>query len=202
MMTWCACFDVQGADSSTELVTLQLLIAVFPCQHVASMLVPAAGLPTVAPRASDQSSNMLNVVCVPCVALSHSQVFDLQDGQQAACFQAADDTVNGVAFSPSLPLLVTSSGHRRYPLLPEDAWEEAAGAPDSSQLGASTSSSPSEVCDGSGLQTKGSAAAGLSMSTFHEGSGCNSLRLWRVQADWVPVAPPAEGDAAEDAGPS
>ncbi|KAG0575833.1 hypothetical protein KC19_5G034300 [Ceratodon purpureus] len=41
-------------------------------------------------------------------------VYDLQTGDWANSFQAAADTINGFAFHPTLPLGVTSSGHRRF----------------------------------------------------------------------------------------
>lgn len=123
-------------------------------------------------------------------------MFDLRDGQQVSCFKAASDTVNGVSFSPCLPLLATASGHRRYPLLPADGWEadETAAA-----TAAADGSSPA-AAGGPHQQQKGAseAAAGLSMASYQQGGSCNSLRLWRVQAEWVPYEAPAE--AAECAG--
>lgn len=95
------------------------------------------------------------------------QVFDLTDGHEAAKFKAAGDTVNGVAFSPCLPLLATASGHRRYPLLPADSDSE-----DVDQRAGSI-----DKQDG-----------GLHMSSFRLGGSCNSLRLWRLQADWLDAA--------------
>jgi len=124
------------------------------------------------------------------------QVYDLQNGQQVACFQAADDTVNGVSFSRSLPLLATASGHRRYPLLPEDGWEDTTTPADSPAAGSSRSIS----AVGSGAQhQKGPAAASLSMSSICDGGSCNSLRLWRLAADWVPVSATAAGGSNDAA---
>ncbi|GFR41503.1 hypothetical protein Agub_g2197, partial [Astrephomene gubernaculifera] len=42
------------------------------------------------------------------------EVFDLQSGSQVDQQTVAADTVNGVTFHPSLDLLATASGHRRY----------------------------------------------------------------------------------------
>lgn len=125
-----------------------------------------------------------------------TQVFDLQSGQQTACFAAASDTINGVSFSPSLPLLVTASGHRRYPLLPADGWE--ADGTD----GSVSTAAAAAAADGEEQQPacKDEAAAGLLMSSYKEGGSCNSLRLWRMQADWLPIAAPAEANTEELAG--
>ncbi|KAG8376846.1 hypothetical protein BUALT_Bualt09G0106300 [Buddleja alternifolia] len=41
-------------------------------------------------------------------------IYDLQTGQWISSFQAALDTVNGLAFHPFLPMAASSSGHRRY----------------------------------------------------------------------------------------
>ncbi len=38
------------------------------------------------------------------------QIFDLQEGQEVAGYQAAADTVNGFQFHPFLPLAATASG--------------------------------------------------------------------------------------------
>ena len=38
------------------------------------------------------------------------QIFDLQEGQEVASYQAAADTVNGLQFHPFLPLAATASG--------------------------------------------------------------------------------------------
>ncbi|GLJ48722.1 hypothetical protein SUGI_1027490 [Cryptomeria japonica] len=46
-------------------------------------------------------------------------VYDLQTGEWVTNFQASFDTVNGFCFHPSLPLAVSSSGHRRF-CMPED----------------------------------------------------------------------------------
>jgi hypothetical protein len=100
-----------------------------------------------------------------------AQVFDLSDGQLVAELQAADDTVNGVSFSPCLPLLATASGHRRYPLLHDD--------------------------DGGGAD----ADASLRVSSCQPGGGSNGLRLWRLQAQWQQFAAAGGGgDAAEEGG--
>jgi hypothetical protein len=126
-----------------------------------------------------------------------TQVFDLQNGQEAACFSAASDTINGVSFSPSLPLLVTASGHRRYPLLPADGWE-ADGA-------VSTAAAAAANADDAERQQpacKDEAAAGLLMSSYKEGGSCNSLRLWRMQADWLPIAASADQPNTEEPGGS
>ncbi|CAI6010048.1 unnamed protein product [Closterium sp. NIES-65] len=45
-------------------------------------------------------------------------VYDLASGSKIAAFQAAQDTINGFAFHPCLPLAATSSGHRRFHLPP------------------------------------------------------------------------------------
>lgn len=42
-------------------------------------------------------------------------VFDLSTGSQVDSFQVAGDTVNGLSLHPSLDLMATASGHRRYP---------------------------------------------------------------------------------------
>ncbi|XP_024377425.1 uncharacterized protein [Physcomitrium patens] len=41
-------------------------------------------------------------------------IYDLQTGDWANSFQAAADTVNAFSFHPTLPVGVTSSGHRRF----------------------------------------------------------------------------------------
>lgn len=126
------------------------------------------------------------------------RVFDLQNGQETACFSAASDTINGVSFSPSLPLLVTASGHRRYPLLPADGWEAEGGV--------STAAAAAADADGAEQQhqpaCKDEAAAGLLMSSYKKGGGCNSLRLWRMQADWLPITAPADQPNTEEPGGS
>ncbi|KAK9831400.1 hypothetical protein WJX81_001243 [Elliptochloris bilobata] len=53
------------------------------------------------------------------------RVFDLATGEPKASFPAAGDTLNGAHFHPSLPLLATASGHRRYPLAPSDSDSDA-----------------------------------------------------------------------------
>ena len=40
-------------------------------------------------------------------------MFDLQEGQEVASYQAAADTVNGFHFHPFLPLTATASGKPR-----------------------------------------------------------------------------------------
>jgi hypothetical protein len=126
---------------------------------------------------------------MPCRAV---QVFDLRDGQQVSCFQAAADTVNGVSFNPRLPLLATASGHRRYPLLPTDGWE----ADDASAAAAvSGLNSGPVMAAGVGVgqkQERSDAAAGLCMASYREGGSCNSLRLWRPHAEWLPLEAPTE----------
>lgn len=121
------------------------------------------------------------------------QVFDLRDGQQVSCFQAAADTVNGVSFNPCLPLLATASGHRRYPLLPTDGWE----ADDTSAAAAAVSSPSSSPVTSTGVglgqkRERSDAAAGLCMASYREGGSCNSLRLWRLHAEWLPLEAPTE----------
>ena len=44
------------------------------------------------------------------------RVWDLRDGSEVGKFRAAKDTVNGCEFHPSLPVLATSSGQRRFAL--------------------------------------------------------------------------------------
>ncbi|CAI5525976.1 unnamed protein product [Closterium sp. Naga37s-1] len=60
--------------------------------------------------------------------------FDLATGSKIAAFQAAQDTVNGFAFHPCLPLAATSSGHRRFhlppPLTPASPPEADSHAPE------------------------------------------------------------------------
>jgi hypothetical protein len=46
------------------------------------------------------------------------RVFDLQEGQEVAGYQAAADTVNGFHFHPFLPLAATASGKPRL----RDLW--------------------------------------------------------------------------------
>lgn len=130
---------------------------------------------------------------------SSTQVFDLQDGRQVCAFQAAADTINGVAFNPSLPLLATASGHRRYPLLPEDGWEGAAG--DSGDSAAAAHGSSAGDVTMAAANAAAGAAGGddemLTLSSYKEGGSCNALRLWRVQAEWLPLA---AAPGVEDAG--
>lgn len=45
-------------------------------------------------------------------------MFDLQEGQEVASYQAAADTVNGFHFHPFLPLAATASGKPRL----RDLW--------------------------------------------------------------------------------
>jgi hypothetical protein len=124
-----------------------------------------------------------------CVAVVTSQVFDLQNGQEVASFQAAADTVNGVHFSPCLPLLATASGHRRYALLPEDGWDtdSAAAAAAAGSEAAKVAAADGSDCAAAAAQGT-NAAADLSMGAFQAGSSCNSLWLWRMAADWLPAA--------------
>lgn len=92
-----------------------------------------------------------------------------------------------------MPLLVTASGHRRYPLLPADGWEADDGVSTAAAAAAADGEEQQPAC-------KDEAAAGLLMSSYREGGSCNSLRLWRMQADWLPIAAPAEANTDEQAG--
>ncbi|KAK3285801.1 hypothetical protein CYMTET_6608 [Cymbomonas tetramitiformis] len=42
------------------------------------------------------------------------RAYDLRDGSEIAHYRAAEDTVNGFSFHPTLNLGATASGHRRY----------------------------------------------------------------------------------------
>mmetsp|Transcript_36800 Transcript_36800/g.87425 ORF Transcript_36800/g.87425 Transcript_36800/m.87425 type:complete len:152 (-) Transcript_36800:59-514(-) len=86
-------------------------------------------------------------------ASPHVRVFDLQTGSEVMSFIAADDTVNGFHFHPTLPLAATGSGHRRYPLAPLSDSEDE------------------------GAQPATMRGNGLSM-----GANSNCLRLWRFGA--------------------
>lgn len=139
------------------------------------------------------------------------QVFDLCTGQQVDCFQAAADTVNGVDFSPCLSLLVTASGHRRYPLLPEHGWEDTAAAAPAggTHSDAADQHQVQSSHDGSGPAKRqrvdadaGSDVyavysrndvAGLSLASWQPGGLCNSLRLWKLKAQWIIAAAAGEG---------
>ena len=56
------------------------------------------------------------------------RVFDLRDGSLAASLSAAQDTVNGVAFHPVLPMLATASGAPPPPMMLRSVCMPAAGA--------------------------------------------------------------------------
>lgn len=125
------------------------------------------------------------------------QVFDLTDGHLVTKFKAANDTVNGVAFSPCLPLLATASGHRRYPLLHADDDEQnthSGGKAGRSPHG--TSSGSSRVGGNEAQESSSSDVSSLLMSSYQPGGSCNSLKLWRLQAEWVTAA--AGAGAADD----
>lgn len=111
------------------------------------------------------------------------QVFDLCTGEQVECFRAAADTVNGVDFSPCLSLLLTASGHRRYPLLPADGWEDSA-VPEADTGG-------TEAVE---VQPQ---SMGLSVDSWQPGGWCNSLKLWRVEAQWMMTPAAAEAGVSE-----
>lgn len=50
----------------------------------------------------------------------HVRVYDLTDGSQCAAWPVATDTVNGVSVHPVIPLVATSSGHRRFKEVDEE----------------------------------------------------------------------------------
>jgi hypothetical protein len=166
-------------------VTLPVLCAIYASSVSPNMLLLRVHICTVSAcdmRANSTGGAHRTIVQLSlCVML---QVFDLQNGQQAACLQAAADTVNGVGFSPCLPLLATSSGHRRYPLLPADGWD-------------ADSAAAAAAAGGSASSSKGDASHSLSMSSYQEGGSCNSLLLWRMHADWLPMTAPADTGAEE-----
>lgn len=119
-------------------------------------------------------------------------MFDLRDGREVHSFAAAVDTVNGVDFSPCLSLLVTASGHRRYPLMPSGADDGDGEAGSSSSSGSRKRAADSAAAGGV------DATAGLEVGSHRRGGLCNSLRLWRLQAEWV--ATPEAGDGGEQPG--
>ncbi|KAL4443842.1 hypothetical protein ABPG75_011579 [Micractinium tetrahymenae] len=135
------------------------------------------------------------------------RVYDLRDGSLAAQFQAAADTVNGVAFHPFLPLLATASGQRRYPLAPRD---EEGGSSSSSSSDDSRSACGGEESDSgsdgglAGSDSERMAEAAAAPRAFPGLSADeNVLRVWRCAARLLP--PLAEGgggqEAAAEAGP-
>ncbi|KAF8062083.1 APY2 [Scenedesmus sp. PABB004] len=136
------------------------------------------------------------------------RVFDLRDGQQVASFVAAADTVNGCDFSPCLSLLATASGHRRLALLPEDGWEDDGATSEGNNRGAKRArlaggaqqraASAAGPGGGEASSSSSSDVSGLCMSSWRPGGMCNSLRLWRVQHEWVEL--PADAGDAGDVG--
>lgn len=145
-------------------------------------------------------------------------MFDLCTGQQVDCFRAAADTVNGVDFSPCLSLLLTASGHRRYSLLPADGWEDTAApaadtngtVPDEVWLQSGDNDSNSAIPIAAKRQETGADsaspcgdecsndAAGLSLASWRAGGWCNSLRLWRLESQWL-AATAAGGEDRQEA---
>eukprot|EP00898_Chlorokybus_atmophyticus_P003145 jgi/Chlat1/3831/Chrsp26S03979 len=91
------------------------------------------------------------------------RMFDLQTGELASSFTAAEDTVNGFAFHSGLPLAATSSGQRRF-VLPEHADME-------------------EVED---AQARSNAISGKGHEQRNVDSqpGTNCLRIWRFAHTW------------------
>jgi hypothetical protein len=134
-------------------------------------------------------------------------VFDLRDGSEAGTFQAAPDTVNGCGFHPvmGLPLLATASGHRRYPLAPADSDGGSSSEEDEGE-GAGPSGrrrqqqQQQQAVDGGsgggGGKGRGGGDAGAGGAWPGLGADCNSLRLWRLQMEWVECLLPEGGDAA------
>jgi len=105
------------------------------------------------------------------------QVFALRDGSRVGEVKVADDTVNGCSIHPLLPLLATASGHRRYPLAPEDS--DGEGAADGAQP-----ASPRPAA----------AAAGQLLPGMR-----NALRVHQLQASWVGAEAAEEAPAEEAA---
>ncbi|PRW60676.1 telomerase Cajal body 1 [Chlorella sorokiniana] len=126
------------------------------------------------------------------------RLFDLRDGSEAGQFPAAQDTVNGVAFHPFLPLLATASGQRRYFLAPCDdssSLDSESDSEDSSMAAADGSGSESG-CKGQGPggqpAAAAAAAAGLRLSARE-----NVLQVWQCVARTLQV--PEEMAATEEA---
>jgi hypothetical protein len=128
-------------------------------------------------------------------------VFDLTEGSEVGCFLAASDTVNGCSFHPvmGLPLLATASGHRRYPLAPEDSDDGAASSPCSSDdEGARGARAARRARSGGGGGGRGGSGGGGGAGGGDAlDASCNAIRLWRLRAEWVDCPLP-DGDAAMD----
>lgn len=125
------------------------------------------------------------------------QVFDLQTGQQVASWQAAADTINGASFNPCLPLLATSSGHRRYALLPKDDLEAEDPAAEAMADVENNSSHRQHQPNQGDTTFDAFVDDKLAMDCYKEGSSCNTLGLWQCQAQWVMTAAAAETDLTE-----
>jgi len=110
------------------------------------------------------------------------KVFDLTDGSEVGSFQAASDMVSGCSFHPvmGLPLLATASGHRRYPLAPDDSDDDKSSGDD----------------EGDGADEQGG-LQGLSRKQqdgFGLDANSNALRLWRMAVEWTAVEDGGGGD--------
>jgi WD domain, G-beta repeat len=102
----------------------------------------------------------------------HVRVYDLAEGSLVREVRVAEDTVSCVSVHPTLPLLLTASGHRRF----------AAGSDDDS--GGSSD-------DGGGLMARechgeGAAQAMKRKRGWELGPGRNELAIWQLQSEMVP----------------
>ncbi|KAI7843049.1 hypothetical protein COHA_003223 [Chlorella ohadii] len=125
------------------------------------------------------------------------RLFDLRDGSEAGQFPAADDTVNGVAFHPFLPLLATASGQRRYFLAPCDdsSSSDSESESEDSGMAAADSGSSESGSEGEGAGGRHApAAAAPGMLSARE----NVLQVWQCAARTLQL--PEDAAAAADEG--
>jgi telomerase Cajal body protein 1 len=123
------------------------------------------------------------------------KLWDLRDGSEAGKFKVAEnDTVNGCEFHPSLPVLATATGHRRFFAIEEES--------------SSSDEEEEEGCDdggdGDANMEGGSEGHGkvkyvrIGKGQFDLNRDQNSLRLWslgmRAAMDDVEVVETAEED--------
>ncbi|CAI5458934.1 unnamed protein product [Closterium sp. Yama58-4] len=102
--------------------------------------------------------------------------FDLATGSKIAAFQAAQDTVNGFAFHPCLPLAATSSGQRRFhlpSLTPASPPEAGTCSPEAPAV------SPDE-----GRVSLESIAAGVHNASDRLHKFNNCAALWQFHCTW------------------
>ncbi len=127
--------------------------------------------------------------------------FDLRDGSEAGKFRVAEkDTVNGCEFHPSLPVLATATGHRRFDNVEAAAEEEEESSSDEEGGDGDGNDDASMEESSSGEEEE----EGVKYSRGDKGKFSlqrdeNSLCLWRVgmrtvEDDPAAAVPAEEGD--------